>query len=686
MNGKFVQRHGVRSDFLLVTGGNQTKTETPYSDALESMLKLCQTVRFTPFCFRDVTFHRIPFLDARVLEILIQGMPNLENLSIASCLLLDATKLPRILKIILRNPRTKEKNEEIVGKSYIKVDFAPYRFFGPQTLDKQGSFLITYNKPDFDIPKAATALVYRCLPDAKEVGMDLLSNSSSFWHFFRQLPGPCPLWAVKVREAIVTQERYKDSPSLYAMALDNLCAAVSGDLRAPEYMPARRNDRNYGEYIKARLPYNYWRTEKECPICKATLSHCLFVNCAPDLPNGVKPRCWGCHLTGFVKNFDHSHFRYRKMTILHHLFVPPPPVPPPREENGTDSGADAGGTNTGGAGANPRTSSPGPVLAANGVGPVNPGPTGDARITRNPNTGISADKASRDDDGIIAGAGDANTSNEQNTRDYYDDDGIFDGALFSVKALSDPLGDEKARAESPEEFFSYRIFNFMAQNIGCARWLAHQTDMAWCYYKQLPHPVYKFNALWDSWDLIGEPLKHAPELDQGEHMTHAGIVYRWTRYYNPPTGPSDYRHGGPQYKNPFMKMARPPIESTEAKMCLEEFKQFWRPRYGDIWMMRRNHLKYLSRRNGEGQDFLSWASDTDYIQRQRDRLAKEEWRLQHKRDWEAHPLHHAWCEDAIYSLCAPGKVVYNLDANRMQRERENAEWELRPYCTGRHRF
>lgn len=621
-------------------------------------MKFCRAVRYTPFSFRDVVLHRIPFLDPQVLNILVKGMPNLETLSISSCLLLDASKLPHILKIILNNSRTTESG----GESYIKVDFAPYRFFGAQTLDKLGTFIITHHKPNFDIPKAATALLYRCLPDAKKVGMDLLSDSSSFWHFFRQLPGPCPLWAVKVREAIVTQERHKHQSDDYLRALDNLCAAVSGDNRSPEYLPPRRYDRNHGEFRKGRMPYNYWRTEKACPVCKTTLSHCLFVNCSPNNINGGAPICWGCHLGLFVKNYEHSHFRERQLTILKHLLAHPIPAPPPQTNNDTTD-ADSG-------------------TGADTNRDVDPGSAADP-------DGHGGDAADGGDDGedkdVVKGAKNTCAADQGIIRDYYDDDGIFDTRLFSVKSLSDSLLDRKAS----DRFFAYKTINFMAQNIGCARRLAQLTDQAWNHYRGLEHSI--SNQMVD-WNTVGKfldskPLRHARELDAGEYATLSGSVYRWMRYYNPPTGPSDYLQGGPQYRCPFIEQARPPLEkNAPGKLSPRQFAHDWFPRYTFFNdRLRQRHLEHLVGRNGKGKDFFDWALGLESVKKNSMKRKEKEWVSQHEYDWHNHVYQHAWCEDAIYSLCAPGKVVYNHDERRMQTERDNAEWELRPYCSGKHR-
>ncbi|KAK4220065.1 hypothetical protein QBC37DRAFT_393846 [Rhypophila decipiens] len=662
--GKYLQRRGVRSDTLLITGGHQPVTKTPYSDSFESMLKLFKAVRLAPFCFRDVSLHRIPFLDIRVLEVLIQGMPNLETLSISSCLLLDVTKLPSILKVILRNPRAQEDGDR-PRKSYIKVDFSPFRFFGPLTLDRHGSFLITHHKPDFDIPKAVTALLYRCLPDAKRAGMDLLGDGSSFWHFLRQLPGPDPLWAVKVREAVLTQERFKNRPDIYQKTLDNLCAAVSGDCRAPERRPVRRVDRS-GE-----LEYGYWQTKRACPICETKLSRCLFVNSAPEKDNGGQ-RCWGCHAIGFVNSVDHSHFRYRKLAILDHLFKRFPVTAPPKESNNPESVTEGTNIST--------DHNTGPSASAG----ASPNAAADADPNANSEAGTTAKAVGKatPGEGNLGKTKAVGSDAKKTMGREFDDDGIFESSVFSVKSFSDPLGDEKRIFDRKygleKRRFSYNILNFMAQNLGVARRFAFMTDKAWNYYKGLKH---------------GTSQGFYYEIDRGEHKTVAGAIYRWMRFRNPPTGPSEYLHGGPQYMHPCHESAQPKgFEHVAPKIPFVEFKGCWRYRYAALGVLRRLHLQWLETGKTQQTDFLEWAHAArntdplmDPLMERCEEAAMEEFKLQTAHDFKTHYLQFAYHEDAIFSLCAPNKVVYNLDLARMAVERENARWNLRKYAHG-HRF
>lgn len=244
--------------------------------------------------------HELPYLDHNAIEAFINSMPNLRTLAIRGCVMLDLTKLPDIVRVVKRHPRVCGKGPS----TYIKVDFYPFRFSGPPSVESQGScFLVTHHEPIFHVPKAATALLCASLPEAHEIGMDLLSDSSSFWSFFRQLPGPCPLWAVKVREAIITRRESRGRKDILEKAADNLCAALCGDLIAPEPVPVPIWH-NGCRITSGSMPFGYWREERTCPQCGHTLLESLFV-----FMEGQTRACWGCRAVEFVSSVDHSHFR-----------------------------------------------------------------------------------------------------------------------------------------------------------------------------------------------------------------------------------------------------------------------------------------------------------------------------------------------------------------------------------------
>ena len=245
---------------------------------------------------------------------MVNTMPNLEAVAITRCQMLDVTKLQPLLHVIRRHPRSsssKGSQANAAGNAkYISLDFGPFFFHGPSSADRLGSYGVTYNEPTFHTPKAVFALVLRCWTLAKEVGMDLMSESSSFWNFVRRLPGPDVLWAMKAREALLTRDhdlaaRNRCTTTIQENFSDDLMAALSGDNQVHPIMP---------NSMKKRLPPKdhllgaFWREQRKCHRCHFTYSKALF----PLRPD----TCWSCKMDQCVEYSEDSHLRLWQESVM----------------------------------------------------------------------------------------------------------------------------------------------------------------------------------------------------------------------------------------------------------------------------------------------------------------------------------------------------------------------------------
>ena len=601
VNGKtcevVTQGGGVRSHILLITGAGNDSRETkhPYSESFDAMIDLLSAVRKAPSSFRDLVLHQIPFLNFQMLRILINSMPNLETLSISGCLLLDASRLSTITHIIRHSPRKHVVGGKVVEK-FIKVDFSPYRFFGPQSGDQYGSYLLTHNKPTFDIPKAATALLLRCLPEADKIGMDLISDGSSFWHFFRQLPGPCPLWAVKVRETIArmrinqrqeehAKEGEKPVPKYDPdLLLDNLCAAVSGDFRAPCQIPSAVAQDRYGMYVRRRMKDLYWREYWSCPACGGTeLPASLFIHCMPK----EGPVCWACEYQGFAREIEHSHFRYRKLIIIEQLLdgfrttatvndilmkdeelkaVRKKREPTPKDENSKGNGK-------------PKEDEK-----------KSESESKEDSHVEDASASTSNDDAAKEVDGLSGASASTEANREEPTEANQEE-------LTEEELQRRKEEEEEAKWERLEDLAAM-VYRNPRLNYYEAYALAILTDDAWTYYKNLPTQVKA--------DRKSE-LSHFVELDVGSSEGHIGGMYRFLRCLNPPTGPVDYRQGGPQLRHP----AAVPLDTTRAKpnkykVSEKEFSKAWRPRRQHFFQLKHYQAEEIRREVTTETDFPTW--------------------------------------------------------------------------------
>ncbi|KAL2165558.1 hypothetical protein VTH06DRAFT_860 [Thermothelomyces fergusii] len=332
---RILQGRGVRSNTLVIAPGlnEQKNQEKPYMADFKNMLRLCVAITEIPSSFSSIIIDRLHFFDVALFEMMVNTMPNLRVVTITRCRMLDVTKLRPLLELIKCHPIRLGSGEnsrdspddsrvyetaqnpsspvatrcrsafEPSPQVYICLDFFPFFFHGPPSGPRLGSYGVTYNEPTFNTPKAVFALILQCRDLAKEVGMDLLSDSSSFWSFVRQLPGPDVLWALKAREALLTREYELANGKRSRGAIeddfaDDLTAALTGDnQKHPKVPPAMMRYLPSSFATKGK----YWRQQEQCRMCGFTYPVSLFPL--------RRDSCWGCKMLLFVVNMEDSHLR-----------------------------------------------------------------------------------------------------------------------------------------------------------------------------------------------------------------------------------------------------------------------------------------------------------------------------------------------------------------------------------------
>ncbi|KAH6853352.1 hypothetical protein B0I37DRAFT_420180, partial [Chaetomium sp. MPI-CAGE-AT-0009] len=359
--GRIVRSGGFRSNTLIIspTSNEPKLPKKPYMTDFKNMMQLCRAITQIPSTFRSIVLDQLPFFDVAMFEMMVNTMPRLTTVTITRCLLLDVTKLRPLLGVIKRHPRRLEdrpsrtiddpwakkprqktpvseaqaQTQAQVGTSgknaerettqepqqeepeqgtrnYIRLDFSPFFFHGPESDSRLGSYGVTYNEPTFNTPKAVFALILQCRDLAQTVGMDLLSDSSSFWAFVRRLPGPDALWAIKARETLMTHEHEmavgrKSAKVIWDRFTDDLTAALTGDNQAHPKIPG-----TMGRYLPHEMTKNYWRTLEKCCRCDSIYPASLF-----PIRRDV---CWGCKMVAYVYMMEDSHLRLWQETAVRH--------------------------------------------------------------------------------------------------------------------------------------------------------------------------------------------------------------------------------------------------------------------------------------------------------------------------------------------------------------------------------
>lgn len=263
-----------------------------------------------PWSFESIILDQIPFLDVATFEMMVNSMPNLRTITITRCLLLDVTKLKPLLGVIQRHPRAARDQEEH-SVEYICLDFFPFLFRGLQTSKRLGSYGVTHNEPTFHTPKAVFGLILQCWDLSRTVGMDLVSDSSSFWSFVRQLPGPDVLWAIKARDALLAREHdlatgIKGKEIVLQAFADDITAALTGDDYRPGNIPWRM-----GRHLPEDHHWmGYWRKDWVCNSCHFAYPASLF----PIRPG----TCWPCKMETYVTEMESSHLRLFQLSAMQH--------------------------------------------------------------------------------------------------------------------------------------------------------------------------------------------------------------------------------------------------------------------------------------------------------------------------------------------------------------------------------
>ncbi|KAK4129218.1 hypothetical protein N657DRAFT_652679 [Parathielavia appendiculata] len=325
-NGRLVQGGGVRTNTLIISpiSDRQEGFTRPYTADFLNLIALCGAIREVPSTFRSIVLDQIPFLDVALFEMMVNTMPNLKPLktvTITRCVRLDVTKLMPLLEVIKRHPRRSTSTNATEGKGkFIRLDFFPFFPHGPTSFERLGSFGVTYNEPTFNTPKAVFALITRCWNLAKEVGMDLVSDSSSFWSFVRQLPGPDALWAMKAREAMLTRDydlaqqrldiKGKSFREIDHKFATDFRAALTGDNQPYPTVPA-----GMARYMsEEQLPPigQHWAKSLTCGKCElpTTYTKTLF-----PLRAGT---CWSCKMAMYVDEMEDSHLRLWQQVAMQH--------------------------------------------------------------------------------------------------------------------------------------------------------------------------------------------------------------------------------------------------------------------------------------------------------------------------------------------------------------------------------
>lgn len=277
----------------------QTESETNsqrkwlgYSRQLMNTVLLTQSLYNYGHNVRDLHLHRIPFLDHRMLRVILSGhsMPNLASLGVYRCELLHFGHTVDLLAIAERR--------RDAGHPLRDLDFFPRYHDGPNDRHRDGSYGVTWEDVGVDTPRAIFShLLYRILPKAEELGFDMINRSTSFRAWLEKVPLP-PLSLPRVLDLYLRRRdarRHTLTPQQGSKATfefhHQLLAAIT--------YPNDNKQTNCAD----------WDRQKVCARCKTKLVKLMF-------RSPIAPACAGCWLSDYMTERETDHYKLNKHYVI----------------------------------------------------------------------------------------------------------------------------------------------------------------------------------------------------------------------------------------------------------------------------------------------------------------------------------------------------------------------------------
>ncbi|CAL3972415.1 unnamed protein product [Diplocarpon coronariae] len=248
--------------------------------------------------FQNIQFHRVGFLSAHHLALIIPHMRNLKVLGIYQCPLLPISETLRLLKIIQTDRPLKNQ---------VSLDFYPMYHQGPKLRNgdafRVGDYGVTWDNWDHDTIKAVWALCYRILPQARKQDVDFESPHTGFRQYMDR--GPCH----KVPEII-------DAIFDEKMTTESFAALI--DCHNPEHM-GRVELFTDNKFIGCRPEgYGTYTLTYLCSRCRVYMPGIFFKY--QDIFNWktfqASLQCLGCKLIQHLRS-ERDHYKGRKRHIIH---------------------------------------------------------------------------------------------------------------------------------------------------------------------------------------------------------------------------------------------------------------------------------------------------------------------------------------------------------------------------------
>ncbi|KAL9480024.1 hypothetical protein ACSS6W_004810 [Trichoderma asperelloides] len=282
----------------------------PYTLAMDSLLKLMFELFSARVHIRVLHLHDVPFLDRRVLAIILRGLPHVVMVGVYNCPLIHFGDVIPILDLIHEiNIQRRDQNVPEIQD----FDFFPYFNQGmPYEHENAATYGVSWSPLPMDIAQRGIyAIILKAVMKSKAMGIGLLfSPAHAFIKYLTKIPNT-PLGMFGFLDAIYRYlEVKKDDP-----ARSNLKLQAIYDLVKPIRLALNEN-------LADDWPKYYTKQMAKTLLC---CSSCGYETLEEFFPAGSKNRlprhrriCGGCHLQLYLDE-ECDHWKMQKKRLIDKL-------------------------------------------------------------------------------------------------------------------------------------------------------------------------------------------------------------------------------------------------------------------------------------------------------------------------------------------------------------------------------
>ncbi|KAM0475091.1 hypothetical protein ACHAPX_007223 [Trichoderma viride] len=282
----------------------------PYTLAVESLIKLMQELFSARAHIRVLHLHDVPFLDRRVLAIILRGLHHVTMVGIYSCPLIHFGDVIPILDLI------HEINIQRRGQNMPEIrdfDFFPHFNKGmPYQHENAATYGLSWSPVPMDIAQRGFyAIILKAVMKSKAMGIgQLFSPTHAFMEYLTKVPNT-PLGVFGFLDAIYRYlEVKKDDPTR-----TNLKLQAIYDLVKPIRLALNDN-------LADDWPKYYTKLMAKTLLCCSSCGYETFEEFFPTGSKNRLPRhrriCGGCHLQRYLDE-ECDHWKMQKKRLIDKL-------------------------------------------------------------------------------------------------------------------------------------------------------------------------------------------------------------------------------------------------------------------------------------------------------------------------------------------------------------------------------